>query len=391
METTDKNEIKTIVDDALVDLINEVHIIRDEVYTPIKQHDNPILGGGLLAVSIVLFIVLFIYKSKLRDVLKSEEKINFVFVISGFFILCLLTLALYFFGCIRLPKAGLVSEEDVFIIFISIVAIVGAIWAILARIDAGKAFDKSVKIFDKSDKILASLLGDTFPLYDIVNENKASPMLKAMGENGYNVSLFIGFPCIGFLYTEKKKLNVIPDLFFLDLIHKLDTIDTNFSSRKLENFNFCLGIFPQHTTEDILAKYQKNQKIFKTEPPSIDELKKNIDKFYVRAKALQKLNEDPYAKEKNISIKIDLEMRPDENLRFISVTKGKPGTDVTNKDFDATNKVIVWIVKNLMHDNVIFDSQCFQSSDPKLIAIIQSAFDNMISYNGLHNGTDAMP
>ena len=361
METTDKNEIKTIVNEALGDLTKEVKTIKETISTP-KYHSetNNLIGGSIIVFSIILILIL--NRFKFRDGSRSEEKINLYFVIFWFVLFLLLIGAIYFLGYIRLPKTEfLISEEDIFIILVSIVAIVGAIWAILARIDAEKAFNKSKEIL--------AVLGDTFPLYDIVNNGKASPILDAIGTNDCSVSLFIGFPCIGYLYTDKDKLNVKPDILFNNLKYGIERIITKINNQELANFDFSLSAFSKTDTLLILGKYNTRYP-----EKSIDSLKDQIDQFYDRANYLKGLTLPD-----NVSIKIDFTMRPDENLRFISLKKSKPNTPM------AENKVIVWIVKNLMYDDVSFDSSCFQTSDPKLITIVQSAFDNNNSPNGSYD------
>lgn len=399
METTDKNEIIIIIDKAL-DRIKGEHIQEickkfnpPECLTPVSN-DTPSdflgWGWGCLIVAFIICVII-IYFSKSRDRTKlgavnelwSEEKRNSVLVSSWFVILCLLAIAFYFFGFIRLPKAELfISEEDVFIIFVSIIAILGAIWALLARIDAEKAFNKSKEIL--------AVLGDTFPLYDIVSNGKATPILQAIGKSGYTVSLFIGFPCIGYLYRDKEKLNVKPDRLFTSLKGGLETIRTNNRLGELRNFKFHLSVFSKEDTLEIFRKYN-NQHLEPTKDiKDIKELEELIVEFYQCADKLL-TDEKNGIFHSSVSVKVDLKMKPDENLRFISLIKENPVIDATNKDFNATNKVIVWIVKNLKHEDVSFDSQCFQSNDLKLINIVQTAFDNNNSSNGLHNGTDATP
>lgn len=325
--------------------------------TPIPTHQTPkelhLDGWGIafcfLFIIGLVFSILPWSKSPIEKFCRIDKKHTFrnlFWVIVCGILFVILLFALYRFGLFY-PEhndAGFMfSRVDALILIISIIGIIGAIWAILARVDAEKAFNKSQETLDA--------LGTTFGFSEILNNDKLPEIINSIGKPNRKVSLFIGFPCIGYLYESKDKFRNKPEMLFLDFITKLDYLSNHIDDDdNLKNFYLSLAMFSIADSKELLTDNNKNYSAIS------NNRRDQIERFYEKIDLL---------KTKNNPRIIVTEIGLNENLRFASL-------ELENEP-SYKSRAIVWIVPDLV-DKKEFDSVSFQSSDPKLIAVLKSVF-----------------
>lgn len=364
--TLNEDDIKLIVETSVENYIKKNSF----------EHAADATIGSILFVIFLLIVLgslsyLFFESYKKHNCIKipKDSRRNclwvLVWIISSVILIC----SLYYYGLIHptLKEGIWFSHADILLIVASIIAIIGAIWAILARIDAERAFNKSQETLDA--------LGNTFKFYDVLNKDKIFGIIDKIGKSDFAISLFIGFPYIGYLYEEKNKFHILPEDAFEKLTHKLDTLKSSIVDTKypINNYKFSISVFPEDISLQLVEKYANENKSVKEN--EVTEIQEKIKEFYKRIKIIKSLGK--------AEIIIDENMSTDENLRFVSLEFK------TNNFSFKDNKVLVWIIKDLSNTEVSFDTQCFQSSDLNLISIVQTAFD---SKNKQQNGeTNSTP
>ena len=106
--------------------------------------------------------------TKYKFLENDNSRNGFWFLIFSFLLVCSV-ISLYNFGLIHPPNKNgfFTSHADILLVTASIIAIVGAFWAVLARIDAEKAFNKSEETVRKQDDLL-NALGNNFEFNEIL-------------------------------------------------------------------------------------------------------------------------------------------------------------------------------------------------------------------------------
>jgi hypothetical protein len=133
----------------------------------------------------------------------------------------------------------------VLLIVVSIIAIIGAIWAVLARIDAEKSFKKSQEILDT--------LGSNFDFTEILNDDRFVKIINSIGNEHTRINLFLGFPCVGYLYKDKAKFRNKPENIFNDLNRKLEDLLDNLTNGKVaEKFSLNIAVFSFDEAKELL-------------------------------------------------------------------------------------------------------------------------------------------
>jgi hypothetical protein len=297
---------------------------------------------------ICIQIYLFIRERKTPKDLINEHTKNFMWVFIWLASAGFIVFTLYLNGEVHFPKAGfMISELDLILTISTIIAIVGAVWAIYARIDAERAFNKSQETLNA--------LGATFPFYDILNKDKVSDIISFIGKDNCDISLFLGFPIIGYLYDEKEKLQITPNKVLGNLYTNIVALINNISD--LHHFKFHISLFSPTDSDNLITTYGIEKGLSADE---VLKIKKDTANFYEKANELLNLS--------NNNITINLNMGKNENLRFASIKHLK------SKSSFQDNKSIIWVVKNLTTTCVSFNSSCFQTSDKNLLDIVQTVF-----------------
>jgi hypothetical protein len=342
-----------------------------------KAYDQPILGIvflGLGAISI-LFMLRRTMKAKKFE---AEHKRNFKDVGIWFFIVSVIFAGLYFQGWIHpVNKNGFfISHGDVLLITVSIIALIGAVWAIYARIDAEKAFKESI--------LTRLSFGNSFSFPAIFMEegnNKRLPhIINKIHEDNYTVSLYIGFPCIGHFYRKSSNYSedrIDPDEvnknFYL-LIKKLDAVITDTSASE---YTINLGIFDD---KEIKKCFPDSDPEIAFRPPdslSGDPSRNLLEDWQDVIKRLkEKVDEEvkknsEWGKKKKVNF-IPIK-REDERFRFASVSvRNTVGLD---QRLLENLRALIWVVPDFYHTNTLeFTSAGFQTSDISIIEMLEKVF-----------------
>lgn len=275
------------------------------------------------------------------------------------------------------------SKTDLFIMLSFCVAIIGAIWAILARIDAEKAF--------KTSEQTRLAFGNTFDFDRILSNDRDNPKLphiiNYIREPETTVSLYIGFPVVGLFYKKKMDQSsgsLAPITVFMDLLKKLQEV---VDDPKTPNYKLYLGIFSPQNIEE-LSKVKLNQKInngkngnaknnsgkndsgkndtAENDMALSDNYVRQFCDIITRLKEKRKLNQ---TWEKSIII-IDDIPQGKERFRFASVDSDKL----------RLHRGLIWVVPDFRpHNNVQFTSACFQTQDTSIIKILHRVFEDALA------------
>lgn len=316
-----------------------------------ETYTNNTLGYSLLIVFVVIVIALLIYQLillyKNNWKVSRDIKRNFLWVSVWIISSSILFGSLYWLGLIHSPNTNgfFVSDADILLAVVSIIAIVGAFWAVLARIDAERAFNKSQETLNA--------LGSTFEFFDILNNDKLVDIIKSIGNKNTRINLFLGFPIIGYLFKDKDKLRNQPLKIFGEFNDKLTVLHTALLTGNIEGFHLNLAVFTKDNSEKLLEKNANG-----TPKPMLLGDRDVLKEFYTNITRLKAIEN-----KQNIKI-TDIDCN--ENLRFASIQLEDQPTQ--------NSKAIVWIVRDLTGGVKQFDSAAFQTSDTKLISVLESAF-----------------
>ncbi len=353
MENMTKDEVNSILQENLTAFKEDIRSMVTEVAKTAVENNsfhhsiNSSLGWGLLSgVIVFLLLILLLKNNKFFKECVGHRKNQFW--ISVWAISCSIFIwSLYCLGSIKPPtKEGFWdSEVDIFLAVISIIAVIGAVWAVLARIDAEKAFNKSQETLDA--------LGNTFEFSEILNDDKLVEIIDSIGNEHTRINLFLGFPCIGYLYQGKKDFKIKPEELFERLNRKLtDLLDQIQNKTVKTKFHLNIATLSFDDAKELLTDDAGNYK-------PINFAKEDcLLKFY---NLIQELDNDE-AKKYVKHIKIV----KNENLRFSSIRQENKST--------SKSKAIIWVVSNLSGVKP-FDSAGFQSSDTKLISVLEAVFN----------------
>jgi hypothetical protein len=258
--------------------------------------------------------------------------------------------ALACFGEFKSEYTFPVSHIDGIIAMMSVIGIIGALWALFARIDAEKAFLKAQETLDA--------LGNSFNFSEIFYQNRIPSVLNAIAEENKKVSLFLGFPCIACFYSHRDKIQggdkKIRDTFikFTDSLRK---IARDIDSDDTKPYAFNLAIF---SIREMEATAAESDFIFSS---GGDELLANYKR------ALRSIIEEKRKKPVwDEMIKIHIMDKLKEKFRFAILN------DTTDS---SASKAIIWIVPDFPSKKNGFESACFQTRDLNLVAMLEKVFD----------------
>lgn len=322
------------------------------------------MSGIIFTVFFLFFLFLMIRRerkeNKEREIKKLKDIIyirNLWWTLRWFSLIFCLIGALYSFNVFHVEfRYPFVSKVDGIIWFMTIVGIIGAIWAVFARIDAERAFNQSKKTYDA--------LGATFDFISFFENDKFPELLETIGEKNYEqsvVTLYIGFPCVGLLYKENEKLKKNgPIELFLKLITKLRSIKDNLIMDISIPYTLKMGCFDENVSNIILKGITS---ISKEEKIKIESL---LTEFYTLFRTIQTYN--------NPKLKF-ITINESEKFRFASINPNfsKPINEVRKKAY-------TWIVRiNQISENgetkfQPFDSFVFQTSEDRFIALLEEVF-----------------
>ena len=332
---------------------------KPQVTHKIKESDI-IVGNILIFLPfIILGFWLFIkIKNHIKDE-NSEKKIRNVHTSNWFWVCIWIILAILFLfglsklGMIHPPINGFeVSHLDLILAIASIIAVIGAVWAVFARIDAEKAFNES--------KRTRLSFGNSFKFHSIIHDQKLNYIIDDIGEKGSTVTLYLGFPIVGWFckdFDRVQSLNFIVRLQSILQQKILNPIE------KFEDFKLHIGLFTKLKIDLLLTTIYQDH--------SISEAHKTTIKSFITTlyEVKRVVGADSNLKQKVIFY----EDIPDygEKFRFSSVNNDK-----TNK-----HKALIWIIPDFIQEQdeteIMFESACFQTLDITIIEMLHEVFKNV--------------
>lgn len=372
-------------------------------------------SGFVFLLAFILLTFLLIRKNKWIDdwiysKVDEDDKVkkrNYAWATFWLIDSILLFSALLCLDIIHNPKNFWFSHADALLAIASIIAIIGAIWAIFARIDAEKAFNKSHQTYLKSDEALKKsnetldAFGANFNFFELLKENRLGGIIDKISYDDYDISLFLGFPIIGYLY-DNKNLIIEPTVEskFDSLIYHIERlivrlkfycgegekVDSNFKTKypdhsnitaddkRIKNASFFIGVFSETESNELLeAYYSKDTNINDEEKTRI---RNKLTYFYATLRLLEFYSSCYETNTKRIRVvykskEEDSEhyMGTNENLRFASIKDSSKEIQIYQQQ-----KSMIWIVNDLTQNNPDFDSSVFQTSDANLHKVLQTVF-----------------
>ena len=317
---------------------------------------QPIIGIILIfmCVGAILF---FLKKSKK---LEEGHKKNLKDAIFWLAMLILMFSCFYLFGWIHptMKKGFFFSHGDILLVGATVVGIIGAIWAILARIDAERAFEQS--------RMTYNALGSMFDFATFFEKDKLPKIYDEIGISNTNISLYLGFPIVGLPFERRNDLDIKPEELFLKLKEKLEHFKNKLDFPNPTPFEFSLyiGYIDKPEALTILKDILVN------EPVLLGILINHLNDFYTLVDYFYPL--DPATQKRiNISDKIRfIELELKEKFRYVTVKK----VDVDVKSY---KKTFVWVVdfkENPKGNLEPFDSKIFQTKDERFLGLLENVF-----------------
>lgn len=322
----------------------------------------------LIFISGAIYLPIHFLKKK-SEYLKgcTAHKRNYILVISWLFTEIVIGVVLYsLWGMIKLES---VAKVDLIIGIATILGIIGAAWAVFARVDAERAFEQAFKAREKAEETL-NALGNSFLFHEILNPDKFSSIINndSKPESHITLSLYLGFPCVGFLYNEKTKFKIPPAKVFHNLSEYLYKLNLLLSNEEIEGFTLNLYVFSKIASNNLLAKHD-DKKIEYAGMDLINSFYDNVDKVKKHSKTDSKGKPLKDGKNNLIVIKDDFSM--DEKFRFIGYYNSKAIPNSLSK------RAFIWLVPKLQTDDgktESFESAAFQTNDSNFISVMESVF-----------------
>ena len=257
-----------------------------------------------------------------------------------FITLLVICLVLFYFNFFHLTEGLLPhqSHADWFLVLVSIFAVIGAIWAVLARIDAEKAFTQSKETYDA--------LSNSFKFLQVYDEDKLPYIYNFIGNENVTVTLFLNFPIVGLFENTDPKFVEKAKRIFATLITNLEKL-----TEKNE--------FPSKAKINIACYTKAYTLTFLTESKWENE-KRRVEIFYQLIETLaSKYNTEQFNRfyfDKDIGLRIAL-VNP--NIK---------------KD---DGKALVWTVSDFTPDATTnFGAASFKTMDMHFIKALDKMFHN---------------
>jgi hypothetical protein len=397
--------------DSLLKKTESLIIQTDSVYKYVKKQDNiPKMhdnGYGVYVsfLFILCTIILIRYNKKIDSLIYKKftsEKVkerNIIWALLWLIDSAILFGALMCLGIIHNPKDFWFSHADILLAFASLIALIGAIWAVFARIDAEKAFKKSEQTLKKSQETLEAIGNASFPFSEILNSDKFPSFFQIPDntispkvESKTTLSLYLGFPCVGFLFIDKHKFKTTPEQLFFNLTEYLYQLKSRLA-RNNEPANQLSKLVGVKLNICVFSKNKVQQMISSQGTPINSPDGRNIiDDFYTHLEELKAFSKI----DSNTGKPVPDEYGNQIVIKFGEIVQNnKDSQSIFKEDFDENEKLrfisfynpnltplpskaYVWIVpKPLTNDKgkvQTFDSSAFQTNDSKFIEVLESVF-----------------
>jgi len=238
------------------------------------------------------------------------------------------------------------SQFDLIIAICFFAGIIGAIWAVWARAEATKAFDQSVRTYNA--------IANTFTFIKFLDDkDKLFKIINQIDESNSNISLYLGFPSIGYFYEKKKNLKTKPISLLSKLNAKLYEISNNLANNSTMNYSLRIGCFEEKYCKELIKNFKNEES---------DNISSLIDDFFKYKTAIE-------GKHKNFQF---VPISENEKFRFVTFE---------NEEKEEKN-AFIWIVPDLEiieieggKDTKEFDSIVFQTSEGKFIDLLKKVYD----------------
>lgn len=316
-------------------------------------------------------------KNKKSNQIKSEinkdEKSEFeylkdwIIVLLVFNIIFALILIFALLGLFRADE----PKIEWFLALVSVIGIVGAIWAILARIDAKKAHEQAMAAKESADsahdtavKTYKSIAG-AFQFSEILKLETEFMLYSHVNRENSDLILFLGFPAVGFFCRDDKFDWYDQSLNFCEhLTTKLYRLVAQESLGRIEIRFVC---FSKELTKVYLDKTLKDQLISQGQYDAFVSIEKELHK------ALK-----------------DLKEKHPNNFKYAFLEKeiGLRFTISAVRDFnrESNEKCIVWVVSDFQPSNglktdiINFQSGGFKTVDPEIIKVLRELCKDYIEH-----------
>ncbi len=245
------------------------------------------------------------------------------------------------------------------------IGILGAIWAVLAKMEASRAFSEAAESKDYAFRTYNSIAG-AFKFSEILKSNTDFMLHFHLGRTESDLILFLGFPAVGYFHRgNAKESDMLPSA-----LQFCDKLTSKLISLKHENGSpvLRLVLFSKELTKHYLDKGVTNKTI-------TDEQRKEFEQAENKLhEAIQEL----ISKKPNFKCAL---LEKEIGLRF-AISKS------INPDEEEKEKAIVWVVADFLTDNVAqnydlskFESAGFKSRDPDIIKALRNLCDDYIDHH----------
>jgi hypothetical protein len=314
--------------------------------------NGPVIAYGLLCIASIGALIWSRVKKKVIPSFSYNMLSAVLFLAALGFFFCIF----YEAGFIHPPmglevhKLGFPhSEADALLLVISGIAVVGAWWAILARMDAERAFNKSIEVLNA--------IGGTFDFPQILSRDRFPAIVQRLENDALknaSIALYLGFPAVGYLSKRSTEFDPSPEVMFETLNHSLFRLRDNIEQGKLRKVQIRISVFSRTDCDNLLNAFQPlvgnsvKRKI-------IDDL---LTTFFERLGELKALQ---YPTSSGVVVEVEEDMHVNERIRFVHF-RSEDGDE-------EAERALIWVVPNLQHNS----SQAGQP--PK---VVTEAFDSFV-------------
>lgn len=318
-------------------------------------HKENYYGWIILFLALVTSVLIIIFKDKIDSnfAKKGDKPRNFKWIAVWGAISVVFTIGFFQMGLIHSKNEWYFSHADLLLLLATIVAIIGAVWAVYARIDAEKAFNES--------KRTRLSFGNSFKFHSIIHDpQKINYIVDDIGKKGSTVTLYLGFPIVGWFCKDFDRVESLNFIAKLQSILQQKLLNP---TGEFEDFKLHIGLFNKNKIDELLNKIYTNN--------SISDAHKTTIKSYITTlyEVKRVVEADNNLKQKVIFY----EGIPDygEKFRFSSVNNDK-----TNK-----HKALIWIIPDFRQEQdeteIMFESACFQTLDITIIEMLHEVFKDV--------------
>jgi len=316
-----------------------------------------ILIGKIVINLVVLFAIIYFpiwWSQKKKKYLEEECTIlirNIIFVVYWVIAIFIIGITLFVLWGMIDPVGK--AHVDLIIGLTTIIGIVGAVWAVFARIDAEKAFRQSEKTFNA--------LGSTFDFVSFFEKDKLQKIYSKIGTQNTKISLYFGFPILGLPYTKNKNLDIKPEFLFRDLLASLNSIKDKLEDNESIDFTLNIGYIDEQESINLLNDIPDIDAPAKTILSTrLKEFYILVDFFFPIIDPATKIRQNKYEKIQFV----ELELK--EKFRFVTFNE------------NADKQTFVWIVDIKKSKSGVLkpfvESIVFQTKDDRFLNLLEKVF-----------------